>query len=129
MNDKQLLKRCVNLAKAECADCHGKDCTPEDRRCHVINPKYPSIEEGAIDCDWFLLAVLPQDKELSKAVWQSLIGQDGPTRTWGRLCEICRNTFVPTSPRQKYCPSCGKRAKQRRVMEKQRRYNERKRAE
>lgn len=127
MNDKQLLKQCAAHARAECANLHGKECVVDECRCHLINTKYPTIEEGALDCDWFLLAVLPQDKELSKAVWQQLVGQDGPSRNRGRLCEICRNTFTPTSPRQKYCAACGERAKQRRIREKQQRYNERKR--
>lgn len=127
MNDKQLIRRCINLAKAECANYQSKECIPEDRRCHVINPNHPTIQEGALDCDWFLEAVLPCDKELSRAVWQELIGQDAPSKNRGRRCETCQRTFVPTSPRQKYCIECGTFAKQRRSREKQRRYDEKKR--
>lgn len=129
MDDKQLQKRCTNLARAECCNLHGKECIQDDCRCHLINPRYPAIAEGALDCDWFMEAVLPLEKELCKAVWQELTGQDGPSRNRGRLCEICRNSFIPTSPRQKYCSHCGEHMKHRRILEKQRRYDEKKRAE
>lgn len=98
MYDKQIMKRCVNLAKAECANCYGKDCVPKDRRCHLVNARYPTIAEGALDCDWFLEAVLPLDKELCKEVWQALNGQDGPTGDRTRWCAICNASFIPTSP-------------------------------
>lgn len=129
MDDKQLLRRCSNLARAECCNFHTKDCVVDDCHCHLINPRYPTIAEGALDCDWFMEAVLPRDTELSRLVWQALTGQDGPSRNRGRLCEICRNSFIPTSHRQKYCISCGERMKHRRGLEKQRRYDEKKRAE
>lgn len=127
MNDKQLLKRVTVLAKAECCNMHGKDCIWDECRCHLINPRYATIEEGAIDCDWFMQAVLPQDKELERQIWQNLTGEDGPSRSRFRLCERCRNSFLPLSNRQKFCAVCSEAEKKRRSREKQHRYDEKKR--
>ena len=127
MNDRQLMKRCMSLAEKECANYFSRECVPEVCKCHLINTHYPTIEEGTLNCDWFLEAVLPLERELNKAVWQALTGQDGPTRARCRICEICRGTFIPASPRQKYCPVCGENEKRKRSRAKQHRYDERKR--
>lgn len=129
MNDKMILKRVTILAKGECANYHGGLCSPEDCKCHVVNPRWPTISEGAIACDYFMDAVLPADRELTKLVWNELTGEDGPTRSTSRICEICGKAYVPTSHRQKYCPDCGSNAKKLRIRAKQRRYDEKKRNE
>ena len=59
--DARILTRCVALARNECCNyCHGL-CRETDEKCHLISA-YPSIHDGAIDCDWFLRAVLPHDQ-------------------------------------------------------------------
>jgi len=127
MNDKQLKTRVEAMAKAECCNLHGKECIWDECRCHLINPKWDTIAEGMIDCDWFMRAVLPRDKELEKMIWQNLTGADGPARSRYRLCERCHNSYLPNSPRQKFCKSCGEAEKARRSREKQRRYDQKKR--
>ena len=54
MTEKQILKSIKALAAGECANYHGGFCAETDRRCHLINPKYDSIRDGMIDCDYFL---------------------------------------------------------------------------
>ena len=65
MTEKQILKSIKALAAGECANYHGGFCAETDRRCHLINPKYDSIRDGMIDCDYFLECVLPANWELS----------------------------------------------------------------
>lgn len=36
-----------------------------DHDCNVINPRYPTVQDGAIGCDYFLQCVLPLDPELN----------------------------------------------------------------
>lgn len=52
MTEKQILKSIKALAAGECANYHGGFCAETDRRCHLINPKYDSIRDGMIDCDY-----------------------------------------------------------------------------
>lgn len=74
----------------------------------------------------FMGVVLLEDKGLTKLSWNDLTGEDGPTRSTSRICEICSKSYVPTSHRQKYCPNCGSNAKKHRSRAKQRRYDEKK---
>ena len=43
-----------------------------DERCHLVNPNYGSIHDGAIDCDYFLECVLPADWDLNDLVSYAL---------------------------------------------------------
>ena len=72
MTEKQILKSIKALAAGECANYHGGFCAETDRRCHLINPKYDSIRDGMIDCDYFLECVLPANWELSDLVSYAL---------------------------------------------------------
>ena len=69
--DARILTRCVALARNECCNYWHGLCRETDEKCHLISA-YPSIHDGAIDCDWFLRAVLPRDKELHKIVRHEL---------------------------------------------------------
>lgn len=124
--DKQVLRSVKQLARNECANYFNGSCLLEDRPCHVINPAYQTIHDGAVDCDYFLSAVLPLQPELNAAVWHEILrGEDQAGEGW-KQCARCHKPFIPGSNRQRYCANCGTAAKQARNREKQRRHRERK---
>lgn len=110
MTDKEIQKSIRALAKDECANYQRGMCLLTDQRCHVINPNYPTIHDGAVDCDYFLECVLPADWDLndlvSYAIWAD---EDEPEKLPDgmKLCEHCGKPFTPTHSKQKYCKSCG----------------------
>ena len=53
MTNKQILKSIKALARGECANYDRGNCLLTDKRCHLVNPNYESIHDGAIDCDYF----------------------------------------------------------------------------
>ena len=123
--DNEIMRGLKRLAQKECANFADGFCLPADRPCHVLNPAYKTIHDGAIACDYFLRAVLPLDPELNAAVWHEIFrGEDEAGEGW-KECVRCHKPFVPASNRQRYCASCGAVAKQARIREKQRRYRER----
>ena len=128
MNDKNLIRRCKTLAAHACANWRNHVCIARDYPCDIANPRYATIHDGAISCDYFLSSVLPLDKELNRPVWCSIFGDEERTQPSIRFCTTCGSAYIPTSPRQKYCISCGIERKRQRCREKQRRYTERKRA-
>ena len=125
--NQTLLNSIKQLAKKECANFSGGYCLPEDHPCHVVNRAYETICDGAVDCDHFLLAVLPLQPELNTAVWREIFGEEGLAGVRWKECVRCHKPFVPTSNRQRYCAVCGVAAKRARSIEKQRRYRARKR--
>ena len=129
MKGKSIIRSCKALAERACANFSNRYCLPEDRACHLINTRYPDIHDGAIDCDFFMTAVLPSDKELHRLVLSSLYDsiEHAPAHT--RECARCGQRLVPASSRQKYCASCSVVIRQQRNREKQRRHRERKREE
>lgn len=54
--EKHILRSIKQLAQKECANYFNGMCLPEDRPCHVINPVYPAIHDGTVDCDYFYAA-------------------------------------------------------------------------
>ena len=129
MENKKIIRQCKSLAEKECANYCGRLCLPEHQPCHVINSHYATIHDGAIDCDWFMDAVLPRAAELNKLVWRELLNGTVSAVSVTRKCERCGEPYVPSSPRQKYCVPCGKTIKKQQNREKQRRHNERLREE
>lgn len=126
--DTEIMRSVKRLAQKECANYADGICLPADRPCHVLNAAYKSIHDGAIACDYFLLAVLPLDTELNTAVWHEIYrGEDQAGEGW-KECIRCHKPFIPGSNRQRYCVSCGEAANQARSREKQRRYRERQKA-
>ena len=126
--DIQIMRSVKWLTQKECANYADGFCLPVDRPCHVLNPAYKTIHDGAIVCDYFLLAVLPLDAELNTAVWHEIYrGEDQAGEGW-KECVRCHKPFIPGSNRQRYCVSCGAAAKRARSREKQRRYRERQKA-
>ena len=123
--DNYIMRSVKQLAQKECANCVNGLCVYEDRPCHVLNAAYKTIHDGAVDCDYFLLAVLPLDLELNKTVWHEIYREEGQAGEGWKECVRCRKPFIPASNRQRYCASCGEAAKQARIREKQRRYRER----
>ena len=109
MKEKELLRCIRNLAKAECANYQNKLCLLTDEPCHIINPHYDSVHDGAIDCDYFLECVLPADWDMNDLVWYAIwCDEDEPDEVPDgmRLCEYCQQPFVPANNKQKYCHSC-----------------------
>ena len=66
--ENQIQRSIRQLAQKECANYDNGSCLPEDRPCHVINPAYRTIHDGAVNCDYFLRAVLPLQPELNTAI-------------------------------------------------------------
>ena len=126
--DTQIMRSVKRLTQKECANYADGLCLPVDCPCHVLNSAYKTIHDGAIACDYFLLAVLPLDEELNTAVWHEIYrGEDQAGEGW-KECVRCHKPFIPGSNHQRYCASCGETANQARIMEKQRRYRERQKA-
>ena len=126
--DTEIMRSVKRLAQKECANYADGFCLSADCSCHVLNPAYKTIHDGAVACDYFLLAVLPLDAELNTAVWHEIYrGEDQAGERW-KECVRCHKPFIPGSNRQRYCASCGEAANQARNREKQRRYRERRKA-
>ena len=123
--ENQIQRSIRNLAQKECANYDNGICLPEDRPCHVISPVYKTVYDGAIDCDYFLEAVLPLQPELNTAVWHELFREEDQVSEGWKECARCHKPFLPGSNRQRYCTGCGAAEKQARSREKQRRYRER----
>lgn len=123
MTDKQILKRIRQLARDECANYQGGICLETEERCHIINPNYPSVHDGAIDCDYFMDCVLPADWELNDIVWYAIWAEedmwDGPNEDSDTLpdgmrrCAECQRPFTYTNNRQKYCRACAAKVKRK----------------
>ena len=113
------------LAQKECTNYDNGCCLLGDRSCHVISPIYKTVHDGAVNCDYFLEAVLPLQPELNTTVWHEICrGEDQAGEDW-KECVRCHKSFILGSNRQRYCTSCGEIAKQTRIKEKQRRYRKR----
>ncbi len=126
--DAEIMRSVKQLAKKECANYANGFCLPTDCPCHVLNPAYKTIHDGAVDCDYFLLTVLPLDTELNTAVWHEIYREEDQAGEGWKECVRCHKPFIPGSNRQRYCASCGEAANQARSREKQRRYRERQKA-
>ena len=120
--DKQLTQKAKQLARKECANLIDGICIDYDKPCFLINPKYDSIHDGTINCDYFLLSVLPLQHDLQKAIWDEIYREDGTVSSVMKNCSICGKSFIPTSNRQKFCSDCKLYADRARGREKQRRY-------
>ena len=126
--DTEIMRGVKQLAKKECANYANGFCLPADRPCHVLNPAYKTIHDGAVECDYFLLAVLPLDAELNTAVWHEICREEDQAGKGWKECVRCNKPFIPASNRQRYCAECGAATKQARSREKQRRYRDRKKS-
>ena len=124
--DDQIKRSVKQLARRECANYSDGSCLTDDHPCHVLNPAYKTIHDGAVACDYFLLAVLPLDAELNTAILHEIYREEDQAGEGWKECVRCHKPFIPGSNRQRYCASCGEAANQARSREKQRRYRERK---
>ena len=127
MKDKSIIRSCKTLTEKSCANFSNRYCLPEDRACHLINARYPAIRDGALACDYFMTAVLPGDKALHRLVLSSLFDSAKRPPVHTRECARCGQRYMPASPRQKYCASCGAVMRRQCNREKQRQHRERKR--
>ena len=123
--EKHILRSIKQLAQKECANYFDGICLPADKPCHVLNPAYQTIHDGAVGCDYFLSAVLPLQPELDTAVWHEILREEDQVGESWKECTRCHKPFIPGSNRQRYCTNCGAAAKQARNREKQRRYRAR----
>ena len=126
MTNKQIFKHIRALAHEECANCHAGNCALTDERCHIINTNYQSVQDGAIDCDYFLECVLPIDPELNQIIWAELLREEDVIRPNERTCAWCGGAFIPNSGRQQYCLHCKPLHERLRNRNKQRSYYYRK---
>lgn len=122
--DKKLNQKAKQLARKECANLIDGDCIDYDKPCFLISPKYDSIHDGAIDCDIFLLNVLPLQPDLQKAIWAEIIKDDDSSPQEMKECFMCHKLFIPMSNRQKYCADCQLYARRARGRDKQQRYSQ-----
>lgn len=139
MTEKEILKSIRKLAKEECANYQQGMCLLTDQRCHIINPNYFTVHDGAVDCDYFLDCVLPADWNLNDLVWYSIWSEenmwDGQVETPDTLpqgmrrCAECQNPFTYKNNRQKYCPVCAEKVKRRQGTQRQRKYENKERNE
>ena len=123
--EKQLIPQIRALAHKECCNFINGACIFHGG-CAVINSRYPSIHDGAIDCDYFLECVLPISPDLNRAVWMELFREEDMIRPNEKTCACCGASFVPGSGRQQYCACCKPRHEQLRNRDKQRSYYQRK---
>ena len=141
--DDEIKRWCVRQAKKECAYCIDGKCFDPDLLfrdgqtdeppCFAVTAKY-SIADGGIACDWFLLNVLPLDKELNRLVWAEinktapcLYDMDEPpsTENKGKACALCGKPFIPSSNRQRYCTACAKERERKATAQRMREYRAR----
>ena len=132
--DQLITEHCCLLARQECCNYYKGLCLTDDGKCHLIGP-YPTIHDGKIDCDWFLKAVLPQDKELSVYVWKEILRDETlfedddivpvPEEILFRHCAICGKEFIPVVHNQKYCSFCQVEGKRRNGRKRIQRYRSR----
>lgn len=122
---KQLIRQVKTLAQKECCNYYDGKCV-YDHPCTVINPRYPTIQDGAIDCDYFLECVLPIDPALNKSVWAELLREEDMARPLEKNCVSCGQPFLPNSNRQQYCPACKTLHEKNRLRDNQRQYYHRK---
>ena len=113
-NDKKLKKRCRIQAEKECAIYDHGICILDERPCHVINP------DGAVDCKYFLDAVLPLDAELNTAIWREINHEEEMTCKCEKACVHCHKPFIPASNSQKYCKACSEEVKKQQAAARQR---------
>ena len=127
-HDNQIIRSAKQLTQKECANYADGACVPEDCPCHLINPAYKTIHDGAIDCDWFVQVVLPLQPELLTAYWHEIFREECDAGEGWKNCARCHKPFIPASNRQKYCTDCGQAAKRSRDRLKQQSYRLRKKA-
>ena len=122
--DRQIIREAKHLAKKECAGYSEGQCLECDSPCHVIHPVYRTIHDGAINCDWFIRAVLPLQPDLHTAYWHEIFREAGAAGAGWKECLRCRKPFIPGSNRQQYCKNCGAAISRASNRERQRRYRQ-----
>ena len=108
-DDKELQKRCMDWAKRECANYYNGNCILEETACHVLNPRYPTLQEGTLDCDYFRFAVLPAFPALQEDVEILIhlpVEMEDENSLPEKHCLRCGEMFTPTSNRQQHCAFC-----------------------
>ena len=72
--------------------------------------QYETIDDGSLDCDYFLDCVLPADWSLNDlvayAMWYDEDSDDAGLPARMKRCAMCREPFTVTNNRQRYCPTC-----------------------
>ena len=123
-HDKEIIRDAKRLAAKECANWQDGTCLPDDRPCHLINPAHSTIHDGAIDCDWFVQAVLPLQPELHSAYWHEILREEGDAGEGWKDCSRCHKPFIPGSNRQQYCADCARVNSKARNRDRQRRFRQ-----
>ena len=112
--NNMLIRKIRTLAHKECCNFIDGKCI-EDRECAVINSRYPTIHDGAVDCDYFLEVVLPADWDLQDlvayALWYGRDDSDTAEETYPqslRQCDICHQPYWHTAGEPACCVDCAK---------------------
>ena len=114
--DDQIMRGVRLLAKKECAYYDSGVCLCNKRPCHVLHPAHKTVHDGAVDCDFFLRAVLPAQPELNAAVWHEIFREEGSAGDGWKVCARCHKPFIPSCNRQRYsgtAPDAAKRQRKR----------------
>lgn len=117
------------MAVSACANCVSGKCFDPDRLfmrgetdeppCFAVSEQH-TIAEGGINCDHFLLNVLPADPELMRLVWAELNKEAAEAPP--KYCAVCGKPFIPSSNRQRFCMACAKQEKRKNKARRAREY-------
>lgn len=91
----------------------------DDCLCHVLHSAY-TIADGGIDCDYYLTAVLPSDRELFDQVQAEIYQTRTTNSAVTKKCARCAKPFILRNNRQKYCSACGAEAEKKHHASRQR---------
>ena len=95
--DDQIMRATKQLARRECANYADGSCLLDDCPCHVLNPAYKTIHDGAVNCDHFIFAVQPQQPELNAAFWHEIYREEDEVGKGWKDCVRCHKPFLPAT--------------------------------
>ena len=111
--DDQIMRGVRLLAKKECAYYDSGVCLCNERPCHVLHPTYKMVHDGAIDCDFFLHAVLPAQPELNAAVWHEVFQEEGCAGDGGKCAPAAIGPLFRAAIGNGTAPGAAKRRRTR----------------
>ena len=89
-----------------CADYQErKDSCLRHGSCVISRLKHDedALVKGIFRCEWFRIAVLPNNPELIQLIHDRNTTKHNRTK----ICETCNHRFIPNSNRQRFCTECG----------------------
>ncbi len=104
------LRQARRLIKGLCANY-------DNGRCLILDSICPQYISYTLLCNYFREAVLPEDKELTMAVYGEPVV---------RRCLICSKPLQAKSNRAKYCSKCAENMRRQKTVDYVRRYRQNK---